>query len=161
MRAIIIRTIVLASKIVEWIIVLLLSSLVIIVTINVIARYFLHIGLGWAEEFSSLLFIWTVFLGAFLGVREKAHLAITFVIKQFPENIQHLIRLIVIGLVSIFLTVVAWGGYRLVREVVRLKRVTPVLGISAAWGYVIVPVSSTLMLLEIIRILLAKEQLLK
>lgn len=59
--------------------------------------------------------------------------------------------------VLVFLAVVAWSGAGLVATTLDLGRVTPILGISAAWGYLSVPVAVLLMFLEVLRETLAGE----
>ncbi|PWV64417.1 TRAP transporter small permease [Plasticicumulans acidivorans] len=51
-----------------------LAAMVLLVFGNVVLRYAFGTGLAAAEELSRLLFVWLVFLGALLALRENAHL---------------------------------------------------------------------------------------
>lgn len=159
MRAAIVRSITRISTLVEWMTILLTGALVVLVSANVVARYLLQVGLIWAEELSRLAFVWVVFFGAFVALRKRSHLAITFVTDHLPPRGRSAVRVGVILLTLAFLGVVVWGGTRLVLQTVRFGRVTPMLGISAAWGYLGVPVAAFLMFLEVLRVLLQGEDL--
>jgi TRAP-type C4-dicarboxylate transport system permease small subunit len=146
---------------VEVVIRVLTGLLVIIVTVNVFARYVLQIGLIWAEVVTILLFVWVVFLGSYAAYRRKAHLAITFVIDRLPHKSQKVASAIATLLVSIFLFVMVWSGFDLVKQTFTFGRVTSMLGISAAWGYLAVPVSGILFIIETARVVFSGSFLLQ
>ncbi len=130
---------------------LLTAVLVAIVTANVFARYFLEVGLLWTEEVSRLLFVWVVFLGSWVALRRKAHMAIDLVAERLPATSRAAVLMLGQLCVLAFLCLVAWAGGRLVMTTLDFGRVTPILGISAAWGYLAVPVAAALMAVEILR----------
>ena len=145
------------GTVVEWLVILLTGALVLIVSANVFMRYVLEVGLLWAEEVSRLTFVWLVFLGAFTALRRRAHLALTFVYDRFSSRLQVIVKYAGALLVLLFLGVLVWHGMALVLQTLRFGRVTPILGISAAWGYLSVPVGAFLMFLEMVRQLLIGE----
>lgn len=144
-------------KAAEIVIILFSLSMVIIVACNVFARYILKIGIVWAEELSITMFVWVVFLGAYYALSKKAHLALNFVIKRLPRKLRVIDKWLVIILVSALLIALSVGGVRFVSNTIRLQQKTPLLGISAAWRYACIPVSSILMLVEMLTIVLKKE----
>lgn len=146
------------ERCVYWIVVVLTGLLVVLVSVNVFARYVLSTGILWAEEVTRLVFVWMVFLGAFLALCQDGHLAITFVTDRLPARGALVVRIAVGLLTAIFLGVVAHYGALLVRQTLNFGRTTPILGISAAWGYLSVPVSCVLMLLKTLQRLLAGQQ---
>src|SRR5512145_795147 len=72
-----------AVEAVTW---LLTGALVLLVSANVFARYALAIGWLWAEEVSRLIFVWVVFLGAYVALRHKQHMAIDLVAARLPRR---------------------------------------------------------------------------
>lgn len=136
---------------VEWITIVLTGVLVVIVSSNVFARYVLNTGILWAEELSRLIFVWVVFLGAHVAHTRGAHVSMTFITDRLPEKALNVVRVIGTLAVIVFLAVVAWSGYELVARTVRFGRTTPILGISAGWGYASVPISALLMVTHVIR----------
>jgi TRAP-type C4-dicarboxylate transport system permease small subunit len=125
----------------------LAGLLVTLVLANVAGRYLFGTGFTWAEELSRLLFVWTVFLGAYIALCRKGHMAIVMVVERFPDNARRVIAVLGWILVLIFVSIIAFSGFRLALATWGFGRTTPILRISAAWGYLAVPVSAVLMIL--------------
>ena len=124
------------------------GALVALVSANVFARYVLEVGILWAEEVSRLLFVWVVFLGSYVALRRKAHMAIDILADRLAPASRDRLMLAARLVVLVFLAVIAWAGGRLVLTTLEFGRVTPILGISAAWAYLSVPVAAVLMVME-------------
>jgi len=139
------------ARLIEQITAVLTGLLVVIVTANVFARYVLQIGMTWAEEVTILFFVWVVFLGAYVAYRRRAHLAITFVVDRLPAGARKAAIVLATTLIGLFLVIVVWSGFDLVERTFAFGRLTAMLGISAAWGYLAVPVSGCLILAETLR----------
>jgi TRAP-type C4-dicarboxylate transport system permease small subunit len=144
---------------VEAIVVLCAGVMVLCVSVNVVARYFLNVGITWIEEISTLMFVWMMFLGAFVALRNKAHIALVFLIKRLPSSMAAINRYVVLALSGVFLFAMAGGGVILVNNVVGFGQKTAILRISSGWINASIPVSALLMLLEIIRITLSGENI--
>jgi TRAP-type C4-dicarboxylate transport system permease small subunit len=125
--------------------------LVILVSANVFARYVLQIGILWAEELGRLAFVWVVFLGAYVALCRKGHMALEVGVQSLPPAAQRPVLVLSRVLVLIFLAVVVWSGARLVGATIGYGRTLPMLGISAAWGYLSVPLAAGLMFFEVLR----------
>jgi TRAP-type C4-dicarboxylate transport system permease small subunit len=108
---------------------------------------------------SRLAFVWMVFLGAYVALCRRGHMAITLLVKQVDPKVQSTLLTLSRLAVLVLLASLTWAGFELVRITVQFGRISPILGISAAWGYVAVPVASTLMFVEVMRELLAFEPL--
>lgn len=145
------------DTVVEWLTVLLTACLVVIVSTNVFARYVLRSGLLWAEEASRLIFVWVVFLGAYVALNRGAHLSVTFVTDRLPPREQRVVRTTGLIMVMVFLGIVMWHGTVLVLRTFEFGRVTPILGLSAAWGYLSVPLTMALMLQRLLRELITGQ----
>jgi TRAP-type C4-dicarboxylate transport system permease small subunit len=89
-----------------------------------------------------------VFLGAYVALRRKGHMAIEILVARLPGKGQAAFQLGARVAVLAFLAVIAWAGFRLVTMTLEFGRVTPILGISAAWAYLSVPVAAILMAVE-------------
>jgi TRAP-type C4-dicarboxylate transport system permease small subunit len=145
-----------AAETLTWI---LAAILVAIVTANVFARYALEIGILWIEEVSRLAFVWLVFLGAYVALCRRGHMAITLLVKRMHPKSQVRFLLLSRLLVLVFLAGLMWAGTELVLVTLQYGRTSPILGISAAWGYVAVPFAGLLMFIETLRELLNFEPL--
>lgn len=129
---------------------ILAGLLATLVMVNVAGRYLFGTGLTWAEELSRLLFVWTVFLGAYIALCRKGHMAIVMVVDRMPPQLRRVVALVSWVLVLAFICVIAFTGFRLALATWGFGRMTPILRISAAWGYLAVPVSAVLMILPLL-----------
>jgi TRAP-type C4-dicarboxylate transport system permease small subunit len=84
----------LAERCVEWLMVIALALIVILVFSNVVARYGFGSGFAGAEELSLLLFLWLVFLGSILALRQRAHLGMELVQALLPRSIRRVCAVI-------------------------------------------------------------------
>ena len=71
-------------KALEWLLICVFGLMVILVFGNVVLRYGFNSGIVFSEEVSRFLFIWMVFLGAVLMLRENGHLGVRLVVKLLP-----------------------------------------------------------------------------
>lgn len=56
--------------------VLLFAALTLVVALQVLTRFVLHLPMIWSEELARFLFFWVVLLGAALSVRNRRHFVI-------------------------------------------------------------------------------------
>ena len=66
----------------EIIAALSLVAMLVIVMINIIMRYFFSNAPGWGEELARQCMIIFCFIGMALGVRDKLHIALTFLVER-------------------------------------------------------------------------------
>jgi TRAP-type transport system small permease protein len=60
----------------------IVSSMVVIVGLQVALRYLFNMSLDWADEFSRLAFVWMIFLGIPLAARARSHVALTMLVDR-------------------------------------------------------------------------------
>ncbi len=68
------------------IIVVSLALMVIMVFSNVVLRYAFNSGITATEELSRLLFLWLIFIGAIVAMKEGAHLGVDTLIARLPRS---------------------------------------------------------------------------
>jgi TRAP-type transport system small permease protein len=73
-------------KLLKVTLVLLLAGMVVLVFGNVVLRYVFNSGIAVSEELSRWLFVWMVFLGATVGLREHAHLGMDSLVKLLSPS---------------------------------------------------------------------------
>lgn len=73
------------ERTVEYLMALALAIMVMLVFGNVLLRYAFDSGLAAAEEVARLMFVWLIFLGAILALRQHAHLGVTMVQALLPR----------------------------------------------------------------------------
>jgi TRAP-type transport system small permease protein len=71
-------------KTLRVLIAVLLAGMVILVFGNVVLRYAANSGIPVSEELSRWFFVWLVFLGSIIALRDHAHLGIDSLVKKLP-----------------------------------------------------------------------------
>ncbi|MBS1165332.1 MAG: hypothetical protein H6R00_1357 [Proteobacteria bacterium] len=74
----------LLERILEYTMAALLAVMVVMVFGNVVLRYAFGSGIASAEEISRLMFVWLVFLGATLALRQHKHLGLELLQARLP-----------------------------------------------------------------------------
>jgi TRAP-type C4-dicarboxylate transport system permease small subunit len=65
-----------------------LAAMVVVVSIQVVMRYFFNNTPGWTEEMARQLMILFVFIAMALGVRDKLHIALTIIVDRLLSKIK-------------------------------------------------------------------------
>ena len=142
----------------ESVLFILFSVMVVIVFINVIARFVFNYSLTASEEIARICFIWLVFIGATLALEEGEHIGIDLVINLLPgfgrkavATVANLLMLCITAIASI-------NGFVLSKN--NINWPSPATGISFGIIGIILPVSFVLMFLITLRksLLLFKKQ---
>ena len=72
-----------------------LISMITLVIVNVILRFTLSYSIPWAEEVSTICFVWAVFVGASATYKHKMDIGIDMLVLKTPPNVQKVIKNIV------------------------------------------------------------------
>ena len=60
--------------------------MVAVVSTNVFCRFILKFSLSWGDELAQVLMVWMTFLGAAVGMRDKAHYAFDYLVNSLPDS---------------------------------------------------------------------------
>jgi TRAP-type C4-dicarboxylate transport system permease small subunit len=71
-------------KLLDALVALALAIMVMLVFGNVVLRYAFNTGITVSEEVSRWLFVWLVFLGAIVALKEHAHLGSDMLVSRLP-----------------------------------------------------------------------------
>ena len=92
------------AKVESLIVMVLMSVMVIIVSLQVLNQSFLHLDfITWTEEISRILLVWTLMVGSCMAVRRGSHLSVDFVYESLKGNAKFICRMCVLA-VCIFIT---------------------------------------------------------
>lgn len=130
--------------------VLLGAALLILVAVNVFCRYVLNIGITWSDEVARLLFVWIVFIGAFISYKRNSHAALNVLGNKLPLKIRRYYRLILAGLEIVFMFVLTWFGTVHVLNTDKFGQVTAGLGVPMSWFYLVIPITGLMMMLHLL-----------
>ncbi|GIP36059.1 TRAP transporter small permease [Paenibacillus sp. J2TS4] len=149
------------STFLKIIIAICLSLMVIFVFGNVILRYAFNSGITWSEEVSRFLFIWLIFLGAILALKDNEHLGVDIFVKKLPLKGKKIVYTISNGLILITLGLIFDGSWKL--TLLNIDQSAPATGMPYAYIYGIGPVMCVCMaliiLLKLYRVIFGKTNL--
>lgn len=119
-----------------------LAAIVAVVSWQVFGRYVLNASPSWAPELALTLLAWLGFLGIAIGVREHAHIGVTFLADRLPRRA----RATVLRLTPLLFLV--FGGYLVVQgwefTVMSMNSVLPATGLPNAVRFAAMPVTGAL-----------------
>jgi TRAP-type C4-dicarboxylate transport system permease small subunit len=119
----------------EFIAALSLVAMLVVVTIQVVMRYFFSNTPGWSEELARQLMILFVFIAMALGVRDKIHIALTIIVDRGLKKIKlplEILAKILICIMGIMMSI-NMGPYFTKLKYNRL----PGTGMPVGWEYVV------------------------
>ncbi|WP_026616194.1 TRAP transporter small permease [Ensifer aridi] len=112
------------------------------VLLQVFDRYALHMSVSWTEELARLGMLWIAGVGGILAAARHSHFRVGILVELLPRKPQRVVDIIVAGLSGVFLLYVAYSGYRYCVNIA--DSTSPMLGISYAIPYSIIPISAVL-----------------
>ncbi len=112
---------------------LLLAAMVVLVFGNVVMRYVFDSGISVSDELARWFFVWMVFLGAIVGVREHKHLGLDTLVRMLSPFGRKTCFVLSHGLM-IFASILLVKGSWL-QTLINLKVAAPATGLSTGLFY--------------------------
>ncbi len=135
---------------------ILISVMVIVIFLQVISRFIFNNPLSWSEELARYLFIWIIFIGASVAVRERAHFGIDFFVELLPDKFKKIIDfLISISMIGFAAIMIIYGI-----ETVKWThmQISPSLHIHMSLPNAAIPVSGVLICINVILNMLNQKE---
>lgn len=133
------------DKALSWILVVLMFSLVIDVLWQVFSRYVLNDPSSFTEELARFLLMWVGLLGASYAAGQKMHLAVDILPNKLEGKQKIYIGIFIQACTLLFaLTVMVYGGIRLVSITLFLGQTAAALQMPLGYVYLILPLSGSL-----------------
>jgi TRAP-type C4-dicarboxylate transport system permease small subunit len=134
------------AKITLLVVKVLTGILVITVLTGVFFRYVVRDPLSWTEELARYLMIWAALLAVSVGIKDKEHVGIQLLIKQFPPFLTKVITAVVYIITIVFLGVLTFKGYQVAGRA--KTQLSLALNISMYWPLMSIPVSGVLAIIQ-------------
>lgn len=109
-----------------------LAFLSIIVFLNTIGRYMFG-SILWTMEISRFIYVYLIFIGAFLGFHENSHFVVDFIIKNFSKKVQNIVKIISDLIILSVLFLLLIGSVELLK--INTKTITTILKIPYSFLY--------------------------
>jgi len=131
----------------------ILASCVVILCIavflQVLFRYALKVSFPPLEEIVTFSFIYTIFLGAAVGMKGLEHLNIDFLLKRAPQNLRKGFDFAILLGTTLFLVFVVKEGILFVHD--SYGQTTTYLNIPISYSYAAIPGSGLIMLYYVLK----------
>ncbi|MCI6157770.1 MAG: TRAP transporter small permease [Peptoniphilaceae bacterium] len=115
----------LLDKVEEYICTVCLAIMTILVFVNVISRYVLHMSLSFSDEITTNLFILLSMMGSAIATKRRAHLGLTAVTDALPPNLRKGLTVLGFAIGTIFSATLFYYGIHMILNQVKLGQVTP------------------------------------
>ncbi len=125
-----------------------ISLMTIFVFGNVVLRYVFNSGITWSEELSRFLFIWMIFLGSILGLKDNEHLGVDMLVKKLSAKGRKLLYVISNLLIMVTLVLLFDGSWKL--TMINLDQTAPATGMPYFFIYGIGLVTSVGMMIIVL-----------
>ena len=138
-----------AEKIFDWIVSLFLLALVALVFTQVVSRYLFNSPISWTEEMARILFVWICFMGTFLALKKKGHIAVeTLLNRLFSAEARSYVSAIADFLILYYCIYLAFMGFVMIKKTA--EDLTPVLLLPFSYLYAAIALSGTVMALYLV-----------
>ena len=133
----------------RWVAVFLIAFLTVILFVEVLFRYLLYRSVGWISEFSGFIFVWFLYLSVSYITGRNSHIRVQILDLFTPKRyIQH-VDICMNFLWLAFNVLMTYYGIQLVLSVIQYPFKTPILDISMAYPYAIIPIAFGLMTIRL------------
>ncbi len=150
------------DKILERLLILIISIMLIAVIWQVVSRYLLGVPSTLTDEVASFSLIWLGLFGAAYATGKELHLAIDLIPSKIIQRSPNLFAGIVAIAVLVFaLLVMVIGGIRLCWITYTLDQRSAALEVPLAYIYLVVPISGLLIVYYSVDIFLKKQRMTK
>jgi TRAP-type transport system small permease protein len=118
-------------RLLELLIVIALAAMVLMVFGNVVLRYVFDSGITVSEELSRWFFVWLIFLGAIIAIKENAHLGTDMLVQRLGLTGKKVCLALAETAMIFCAGLVLWGSQ--VQTRINLDVQAAVSGLSMAW----------------------------
>ena len=130
-------------KKIEWLVGILFILLFLLNTLRIGLRYFWGVSWLWVPDFSRLIFIWAVFLGASVLYARREHLEMDFFVNKMRESTWEKLSLFIDFSMAVFLVILIFEGFKISK--IRMRIPFDMWDIPTGYAYVAVPICSAFM----------------
>lgn len=131
------------DKVIEFICIAFVGIMTILVTWQVITRYFFKQPSAITEQLSKYMFVWLVLLGSAYVFGKREHMSMVFIKEKFTGRAAVTVDIIVELIVVIFaLGVLVIGGYK--NTMLTMGQSDSALPITIGMIYIMLPISGVL-----------------
>lgn len=136
------------DRFVVMLVFLLLVSMVVVTTLQVICRVFFS-ALTWSEELSRYLLVWSTFFASTMAYKRGNHIAVTFLVEALPKRLSAAVSLVSYLLSMAFFLFAANYAWQMIS--MQIFQISPAMGLSMRYVYFSLPTSMLIMVVHALR----------
>ena len=102
------------DRLVEWVVVALMVSLVVIVALQFIDRHFIDTGIAAPDQYARVALVWLTFIGFAIAVRAAVNIRVDLIDTRLPLKVRSGLELGFDGLMVVLIAVMIPGCWRLI-----------------------------------------------
>ncbi|OOF77232.1 C4-dicarboxylate ABC transporter permease [Rodentibacter caecimuris] len=121
------------GKVLEMLVVTILSIMSCLVFLNVILRYGFNSSINITEEVSRYLFVWLTFLGAILAFGENRHVSVTMLTERLSKKKRKILSLFTDALMFFCSYLIVKGSW--IQFQLNINNIAPISGIPTGITY--------------------------
>lgn len=130
-------------KKIEWLVGILFVTLFLLNILRIGLRYFWGVSWLWVPDFSRLIFIWAIFLGASVLYARREHLEMDFFVNRMKESMWEKLSLFIDLSMTIFFIILIFEGFKISK--IRMRIPFDMWDIPTGYAYAAVPICSAFM----------------
>lgn len=134
-----------ASRILEWITVLLMVGLTVIVIVAVLARL-MGQSFSWYDEIAAIMLAWITYYGSALAALHRRHIGFDTVLLAIPPQSRMIAVVVGEALVLLFFILMAWAGFQ-VLEVLEGDALTSLPWVPVQFTQSVIPIGAILFII--------------
>ncbi len=139
------------TKLTKFLSSILMMSMAVIMTMNVILRYGFGFSFNWGDEILRYMCVYMSFFGMAAGWRYGTHIGVSiFVEKLFPEKSRKFFRLLTDVISIAFMALITYYGWILVERVSRSGQASAALRLPMYMVYGILPLCAAFSIIQIL-----------
>jgi TRAP-type transport system small permease protein len=102
------------DRMVEWVVVVLMVSLVVIVSLQFIDRHFIDTGIAAPDQYARVGLVWLTFIGFAIAVRAAVNVRVDLIDAHLPPKIRSILEIGFDALMLVLVAVMVPGCWRLI-----------------------------------------------
>ncbi|MGM0602046.1 MAG: TRAP transporter small permease [Bacillota bacterium] len=136
------------DKTLDYLAIISLIIITIVTFAQVVSRYVFNFPIPWAMDIIRLSFVYLIFLGTAIGVREEGHLNIDVLINLLPIN-KKIVNILINTVTLAFISFLSYQGFVWINS--STSQGTPYLGIDMDYMYFAIPFTGIFMVYYLIK----------
>lgn len=132
--------------------VILAIAMLVILSEQVISRYFFHKTTGWADESARYMLVWFAYFAASIAIFKNAHIKIDAVLAFWPRAARPYLKLFSNAIFFVYCIVVAYFSFNLVMDLRASGGISLGMGLPLWVVYSILPIGHILWAIRLVQL---------